>query len=633
MLAAPDRHTILRGMSGKRSLLVVLFLAVAAWTPLRERIVTPDPVKSVAVLVSEEVRGRNDDLTAGFRDLVAYELRQVPWFEVADREVLEDAVERFHRDDPARHLLSFHVVVWIGGGTNGGLTVTSHFPRTGHRESVRRFRFRDRREMERAASGVREELARRLPLSGEVLEVRGGRVVVNLGAESGVREGSYWVAFRSNLRPVAVLRLDRLHGRASEMVVTRREERVSEGDAVMPADPDVLSHYHSRRVQVDGRTNLTVATAVVVPDIMGRTMKVWRSPHDDAFTVWDGRTLLFFHPVRKRSVVLARGGWVERLVWRPGTHTVAYGAGPDLWVHDTDRGRRWRLVAKDDATPVFKPVETVFDVTNRREVLDFVWDEDGSRFAFFLAGKGLFLTEGVPGTAAVRSVPGIHPEAAGVSLLFGSEGDSLWVRTANHFDRWATVVRLGLQEGTASVWEDCVGREGIVAPPDGDGVLAHRVDEEGRTNLWRLSGWGAAVMRQAMAAMPTLSSGMDAGFAVRGWRLSGWGDGGGPEEAPWRPVRSAEFFPATSRLAVSGFVADSNRDGVVDWKDNGEVFLTRPAEWRKAERLVEHCDEFYGFTATGRYAVYRKGDRLYWAEVRNQGSVLTRAPVAGSRTR
>lgn len=627
---------ILMGMCGERCLRLLsvgLGLALAGWTALRERVVLPDRTKSVAVLLSEAVRGRSDELTLRFRDLLVYELRQVPWFEVSDREMVEEDIARFHGDDPVRHLVSFHAVVWVGEGTNGGLRVAVHFPRTRQRPTVRTFVLRDVGGAVRAAALVRSNLAFRMPLSGDVLEVRGRRVVANLGASAGVGRGSYWVAFRSNLRPVAVLRVDRVHGLASEMTVTRWEEGVMEGDALMPAEPDILAHYASRRVVVDGRTNLTVATGRAVAGVVSRTMRVWFSPHDDAFVAWDGVTLLFFDPPRRRSVVLARGVWVDRVAWRPGTHTVAYGSGGDLWVHEAERGRRWRLVVEGETGPVFRPAETVFGVTNRHEVLDFVWDEHGGRSAFFLAGRGLFMAEGWPIRGAAKVVPGLHPESAMVRLAFGSEGDSLWAKAADLSGGAMTVFRLGLEDGGVKVWRGCVPHARFVVPPDGDGVLELRVDDEGRTNLWRLSGWGEALLRTNQAAMPSFAAGMDAGLVVGGRRLRVWRNGGALRDAGWRIVREAFFFPATSRVVVSGFVADSNRDGVVDWKDDGEVFVARPTDGRKGERLVGHCEEFYGFTATGRYLVYRRGDRLYWAEVGGQGSVLMREPVAGSRTR
>jgi hypothetical protein len=605
-------------------------LASAGFLPLKDRLVIPAAVKTIAVYPSDELIGRGDDLTSAFRDRLQYDLRQIPWFDVADRDELNDAIARFHAEDPVPYLLSFHALVSMDRSTNGGIRVKVLFPYAERRdESV--FRIRDAAGLDSALASVRELLTKRLPLSGEILEVRSlpgsvKKVIVNIGANYDVHQDALFVAFRSNIRPVGVVRIDSVLGLASEAVVLSEADLLSPGDAVLPATPDVLSHLNSRFVTVDGRESVTVSTAVRIPALKSRFARVFPSDFDDAFVAVDEQSVLFIDPVHRRSVVLCRDVRIDHLIWKPGTHTVAYSAGPDLWIHDADRDIRIRLVMTPSG-PTFPSFNRVFNPTNRAEVLDFAWDAHDSRFAFFLRDQGLFLTRDFR-TVSQLSVPRLYPGTERLSLAFRPDDEALWIKTPNNFDNLASVFLVELSSGRLlRSWENVPDKPGLTLPSDKDGLIELLIDAYGRTNLCRLDERGDRMIRPNFHEQIVCSDGMSV-------FLSGPVDGsfgifrsevGRESRTPWKLLRQACFMGGSDRLAVSGFMSDTDKDGVIDWRDKSPVITTVPGEWKKGEVLAVDCDEFEGFSATGRIMFYRKGDRLFYRIISNSPKMPPKA--------
>ncbi len=588
---------------------------LSAHLDLREYQISPTTIKKVGIYQTVPVKGKSADLFFEFQKRLTLELQSTFWFDVYDYERIMETITQFSKDDPPKFLYSLDALIIVDVKTNGTLHVGVNFPA---RMTIKDFEFKLRKQsdLDKYLGLIRTELEKRLYLSGEIISLRPeNRAIINLGKNFNIQKRDLFISFRSNTYPSAILKVEHVNDLTSIVKILWQQENILETDTVVPANPDLLKNLKSKYTSIDIRNKLMISNPTRVPSIDNTFVSFLPQVHKNAFIISDSANTFYFNLDNDRQYMLEKNRYIDKMKWRPNAEQTAYSVSNSLVIYDI--ARQTKLLLQQFPEPAFIISQLIFDTKTPGKILDFIWDNHGKNFVFFVQGAGLFLTQDFKNISKIE-IPTLYKDSKTVQLGFSGNDETLYIKTPNNFNSLSTIHSYEIGTGSVKRLPSIRSKNNFLAAPDYDGIYDYVIDDLGYTNLSRITEETNATLLKGYKHDPLFSPD-GTWFLYKSKRFIRQYDTIHRIDNTTRLTQTEAyyFFPASDIIVAIGFLKDTNKDKIINWKDNKQIFLYDPDGRKVLRILVEDADELLGIMNTGDYLFYRKAKSVYYKKLSN----------------
>ena len=600
-------------------LIITVFLtlttSLSAYLELKDYQITPTTIKKVGIYQTVPAKGKAADLFFEFQKRLTLELQSTFWFDVYDYERITETITKFNKDDPTRFLYTLDALITAAVTTNGALHIRVNFPT---RLVLKDFEFKLKKQsdLNKYLGLIRSELEKRLYLSGEIISLRPeNRAVINLGRNFNIQKGEIFVSFRSNAHPSAILKVEQVNDLTSVTKLLWQQENIFENDTVAPANPDLLKNLKSKYTAVDIRNKINVSAATRILSIDNTFVSFLPLIHRNAFIISDSANTFYFDLDKNRQYMLEKNKHIDKMRWRPNSEQTAYSFSNTLVVYDI--ARQTKLLLQQSPQPSFIISQLVFATKTEGGILDFTWDNHGKNFVFFIRGLGLFITPDFKNISKI-DIPTLYKDVGSVQLEFSGNDETLYIKTPNNFDTFSSIHSYDIASGSVKRLSSVRNQNSFLSAPDYDGIFDYLIDDLGRTNCDRITAEtnipiSANYHHQAIFSPDGTQVFFKSGRFVKHFNPVSRME----NTTKLSQVEAYRYFPASGMVVAIGFLKDTNKDSIINWKDNKQIFLFNPSTGKTGKILVEDADELLGVMNTGEYIFYRKAKSVYYKKIFN----------------
>ncbi|GEM_PF-4395861 len=600
-------------------LLIITFVTMAfplqAYLELKDYIITPETIKKIGIYHTGNGNPKSMDLFFEFQNRIILELQNTPWFDVYSYDRIVEYSSRFYKDDPTRFLFSLDAILIADMSSNNNLLIKAHFPRLQKQSSVFEENLNSKKSLDVLMDNLSTTLRKRLALSGEILSMKDGTsVLVNLGRNFNISKNELFISFTSNSMPSGVLKVVEVNDLSLKAEILWQQEKISPGDSVLKSTPELLLNLKSKHTKTDIRKKITLSGPTRIPSLESQKVSFFPHPSLNAFIISDKANTFFMNLDNNQTMMIEKDRIIKNAKWKPGTLQAAYVVSNTLFLYDMSRVSK--LLLKQNPEPSFIQTQLVYDTAHQSEILDFCWDMHGKNLAFFIKGKGLFLTADLKEIKKI-DIPTVYKDTSSAQILFSSDGRTVHIKTPNHFDRMATIHSYNLDSEEVRRIKSVRSQNSMINSENHDGILDYLIDDRGRTNLCNITGKSNETLFQGFKKKGILSPDNSLHIS-RDRRVLTYSLTNHLETSTQlTQIEQMAFFPASRKLVCHGFLKDTNKDKVIDWKDNKSIFLFEPRTSSVEAILVEDADEFMGIANTGEYIFYRTGKSVFYRRISN----------------
>jgi len=585
-------------------------LNLFAYTSLSDYIISPTTVKKIGIYKFQKFASQNNNLFLEFQNDLIYELESVSYFDVYDYDKMFNQISTYYKNNPFDFLNSFDALAIGEIRSNQNLYIKIYFPKA---TDQREFSFKLENEYDKTfiLQLIKKELEKKLVFSGEIIDSADShKIIINLGKNFNIKPNQLFVSFKDNHNVNAILNVNQVNNLTSLCSVVFQDSPLSSADTVTYLSPDFLKNLHSKNVTIDMNSKISLTNKRKVWGISGKNVFISSSPYENNYLISDEKRFYFRNLDSHKSKELEQNVLIKQVEWNPRNKTLAYSFDKNLVIYFISENKKLYYI-----NGIFTPYSRIYDKKNVNLVLDFKWAFDGKTFVFFIKNQGLYITSDFKKIKKL-DLPNFYNDVSKIQLSFSGNNDALYIKYPNNFDDSYTILYYTLSNNSITEISKQIINGSFQMSKDYTGILDYEY-KGNKTNLIKIEKTNSLIIKSKFLGPLHTSANNQISFNIKNKHLFLFDNNINYLPQPNFPiVNQASFFLSSEKMLVVGFLKDSNKDNVINWKDNNGLYLYNPLINTVETNLLEDIDELMAVTPSGQYIFYRKGSDLFSAQIK-----------------
>lgn len=585
-------------------------LKLFAYIPLSNYIISPTTVKKIGIYKFQKFSSKENNLFLEFQNDLLYELESITYFDVYDYERMFNQISTYYKNNPFEFLNSFDALAIGEIRSNQNLYIKIYFPKvTDQREFS--FKLEDEYDKTFILQLIKRELEKKLVFSGEIIDnTDSHKTIINLGKNFNLKPNQLFVSFKENRNVNAVLKVNQVNNLTSLCSVIFQDFPLSSGDTVTYLAPDFLENLHSKNVKTDINSKIYLTNIRKVWGVSGKNVFISSAPYENSFLISDKKRTYFRNLDSHKSKVLEKNVQIEQAEWNQRNKKVAYSFDKNLVIYFINENKRLYYL-----NGIFTPSSHVYDKKNVNPILNFKWSFDGKTFVFFIRNQGLYITSDFKKIQTLN-LPNFYNDVSRIQLAFSGNDEALYIKYPHNFDNYYTLLYYDLLNNSVTTVTKQLIKGTFQITKDYTGILDYEY-QGNKTNRIEIQKTNSLVIKPNFSKYLQTSANNQISFNIKNKHLFLFDTNINYLPQPNFPIiNQASFFPAFEKMFIVGFLKDSNKDNVINWKDNNGLYLYNSLLNTVETNLLKDIDELMEVTPSGQYLFYRKGSVIFSAQIK-----------------
>jgi len=591
-------------------LIILANLNLFAYTSLSDYIISPTTVKKIGIYKFQKFASNDNNLFLEFQNDLIYELESVFYFDVYDYNKMFNQISTYYKNNPFEFLNSFDALAIGEIRSNQNLYIKIYLPKaTDQREFF--FKLEDKYDKTFILQLIKKELEKKLVFSGEIIDSTDShKTIINLGENFNIKPNQLFVSFKDNRNVNTVLKVNQVNNLTSLCSILFQDLPLSSGDTVTYLTPDFLKNLHSKNIKTDINSKISLTNVTKVWGVSGKNIFISSSPYENNCLISDKKRTFLRNLDSHKSKVLEQNVLLNQVEWNQRNKTLAYSFDKNLVVYFINENKKFYYI-----NGVFTPSSRVYDKKNVNLILDFKWSFDGKTFVFFIKNQGLYITSDFKKIKKL-DLPNFYNDVSKIQLSFSGDNEALYIKYPNNFDDYYTILYYNLLNNSITESSKQIIKGTFQMSKDYTGILDYEY-KGNKTNWIKIQKTNSLIIKPKFSDPLHTSANNQISFNIKNKHLFLFDNNINYLTQPNFPiVNQTSFFPSSEKMLIVGFLKDSNKDNVINWKDNNGLYLYNPLLNTVETNLLKDIDELMEVTPSGQYIFYRKGSDLFSAQIK-----------------